>query len=239
MNSKRPKLKTFTRKYLHYPMLGFYWLVSHKKRLLIVFGGILVSFITFIFVLNTYYSHKLEPYTFNAFQAGNLEHRETAIILGAGLVDNQTPSLMLQDRLDVGYQMLILKKVDKLILSGDNGELTHNEPQVMRNYLVNKGIDPDVLIPDYAGFRTYDTCYRAKAIFGQNKVYIITQDFHITRAIFLCKSMGIDTLGITADLHQYPDVWLNVFRDNIGMVNAFFDIKVLKPIPTLGDAIHI
>jgi SanA protein len=219
-------------------LLKDYW----KKIISCIVLGILFFCLTTIGI-NMYYASKLSSYIKNASEIDTLETRDVAVVLGAGLLEDNTPSLMLRDRLDTAYNLLAAGKVKKLILSGDNRQIQYNEPQSMINYLLAKKgsykVSEGQLIPDYAGRRTYDTCYRAKEIFSQNKIYIITQDFHILRAVYLCKSLGIDTIGITADLHEYPNVWTNIVRDEIGLLGAIWDTKVAKPKPILGEKINI
>lgn len=220
-------------------LTGLRLLKRIKKPFFVSVISVFIFLLASTFLINTYYNNKLEPFIKNAADVETLDYRYSAIILGAGLDEDTKPSEMLQDRLDVGYQLLRLGKVSKLILSGDNREESHNEPQSMKDYLVNKGIDPNKLVLDPEGLRTYDSCYRAKNIYGQDKAFIISQDFHIVRAVFLCKSVGIDTIGITADLHDYPNIFWNVIRDYIGMVNAFWDIKVSRPTQLQGEKIQI
>jgi|GEM_PF-641359 len=220
-------------------LLSYKFFVNNKKKIFLSVGVVVLLFFVLDIFLNVFYDVRLSNYIKNYSDSENLEYRYTALILGAGINEDGTPSAMLKDRLDVGYGLLKLGKVSKLILSGDNREVNHNEPEVMKQYLVKKGISEYKLVLDYAGRRTYDSCYRAKAIFGQDKIYVVTQDFHITRAVFLCKSVGIDTIGITSDLQSYPYLWTNVLRDYLGMFSAFFDAKIWKPVPVLGNQIQI
>ena len=203
--------------------------------LLIIFLIIGVSIAT----LNIFNSIRLNQYIKNTYEIDSLQPRNTALILGAGLNADTSPSSMLKDRLDIGYILLQKHLVKNLILSGDNRQENYNEPEAMKNYLIKRGVPAKQLIEDFAGRRTYDSCYRAKQIFGQDKMYVVTQNFHILRSVFLCRSLGIDTIGITADLHNYPDVFLNQLRDNLGLVEAFWDIKITHPLPILGPQIQI
>ena len=215
------------------------FLVKKFKISLISLLITLISIIAFVFIINLYYINKLSPSIKNFYEIDNLEHRNVALILGAGINSDKSPSLMLKDRLEVGFTLYKKGIVSKLLVSGDNRLENYNEPEAMKNYLLHKGVPESNIIEDFAGRRTYDSCYRTKAIFGQTKIYVVTQDFHITRSVFLCKSLGIDTIGVTSDLQAYSGIFFNQIRDYIGIVEAFWDVKVSKPIPVLGDPISI
>lgn len=222
-----------------YSLVTWRFLVLYRKKIFTYLLIVVLAILTFTFALNLFYTTRLDKYVKNISDIESLDPRYSALILGAGLTENGSPSAILKDRLDTGVILLKTQKVKRLILSGDNRTADYNEPQAMINYLVKQGISPSVLVADYAGRRTYDSCYRAKEIFGQDKIFVITQDFHITRSVFLCKSVGIDTIGIVADKQSYPDALWNDIRDYFGLIGAFWDAKVWKPTPVLGEKIPI
>jgi vancomycin permeability regulator SanA len=123
-----------------------------------------------------------------------------ALVLGAGLKPDGTPSPALQARLDDAARLYQLGKVKALLVSGDNGTVTHDEPTAMRDYLVAQGVPAGKVIRDYAGFDTWDSCVRAKKIFGVDRALVVTQQYHLPRAVFLCRRAGIDADGV-ADPH--------------------------------------
>lgn len=134
---------------------------------------------------------------------------KVAIVFGAGLVSGY-PSKVLAARLDESIVLYKAEKITKILVSGDNRELDYNEPQAMTQYLIDNGVNSTDIIKDYAGFRTVDTCFRAKNVFNVNSAYIISQPFHLPRAKWLCNSKGIDTitvgaknLPISATIYQY------------------------------------
>ena len=159
-----------------------------------------------------------------------------AIIFGAGLRRDGTPTAMLRDRVLTGAGLYFSGKVEKLLMSGDNRFVDYNEPESMRQFALSLGVPDEAIVLDYAGRRTYDTCYRAKAIFGVEHALLVTQGFHLPRAVFLCNMLGMDTLGVEA-IHCYwngsPFVW-NV-REQFATVAAFLDLYVSSPLPVLGD----
>ena len=160
-----------------------------------------------------------------------------AIIFGAGLRRDGRPTAVLRDRVETGVQLYFDGKVEKLLMSGDNQVVEYNEPEAMRQYALDLGVPDQDIVLDYAGRRTYDTCYRAKSIFGVNSALLVTQKFHLPRALFLCNSLGMDTLGVEANNRNYWGGALVVWniREHLATLNAFMDIFVDKPLPILGN----
>jgi len=159
-----------------------------------------------------------------------------AIVFGAGLTRGGYPTAVLRDRVETAAQLYFAGKVQKLLMSGDNRSDNYNEPGAMSQYALSLGIPADAIVLDYAGRRTYDTCYRAKAIFGLNSALLVTQQFHLPRALFLCNALGIQALGVEANnLHYFPLLLLiwNI-REQLATVGAFVDVYLIKPIPVLG-----
>jgi SanA protein len=159
-----------------------------------------------------------------------------AIVFGAGLTRGGYPTAVLRDRVETAAHLYFAGKVQKLLMSGDNRSDNYNEPGAMSEYALSLGIPADAIVLDYAGRRTYDTCYRAKAVFGLNSALLVTQQFHLPRALFLCNALGIQALGVEADnLHYFPLLLLiwNI-REQLATVGAFVDVYVSKPIPVLG-----
>lgn len=169
----------------------------------------------------------------------DLPKRKVAIVFGAGVSSDNTPSPILRDRLKVAIDLFKSGKVEKIIMSGDNRFKNYNEPEVMINYAIENGIPRKDLQPDYAGRRTYDTCIRAKLIFGLNEAILITQSFHLTRALYTCNSLGINSIGIPSDLSSYPDILYLQTRDIFAYTKAILDINIINPEVVLGEEIEI
>lgn len=162
--------------------------------------------------------------------------RRVAIIFGAGLRRDGTPTAMLRDRVLTGAELYFSGKVEKLLMSGDNRFEDYNEPESMRQFALSLGVPDEAIVLDYAGRRTYDTCYRAKAIFGVESALLVTQGFHVPRAVFLCNMLGMDTLGVEATRCYWngsPFRW--DVREQFATVVAFLDLYVSSPLPVLGD----
>jgi SanA protein len=160
-----------------------------------------------------------------------------AIVLGAGLQRDGTPSPVLRDRVETAAELYFAGKVEKLLLSGDNRFLYYNEPGAMRSYALSLGVPDDDLVLDYAGRRTYDTCYRARAIFGVQEAIIVTQTFHLPRALYLCRQLGLSVTGISADRRRYdpgPYLYWNL-REVPATLVAMWEVNFTHPLPVLGQ----
>jgi SanA protein len=159
-----------------------------------------------------------------------------AIVFGAGLTRDGQPTLILRDRVKTAVQLYLSGKVEKLLMSGDNQGVGHDEPGAMRNYAVSLGVPATAIVLDNSGDRTYDTCYRAKAIFGLDSALLVTQQFHLPRALFLCNMLGIQAVGVDANNYRYwpPLMLIWNIREQLATVGAFVDVYLIKPVPALG-----
>lgn len=148
-----------------------------------------------------------------------------AIVFGAGIRKDGTPSKYLKDRLDAGIDLYNNKKVKRILLSGDNGSKRYDELEVMKNYCLKAGIPASDIFVDYAGFDTYSTVYRAKDLFKVNEAIMVTQQYHLERAIFLGKKMGIASVGYAADNGSYQRAKKNEIREQLALVKSFVDVS--------------
>ena len=162
--------------------------------------------------------------------------RRVAIVFGAGLWRDGSPTPILQDRVETGAKLYFAGKVEKLLMSGDNSSTYYNEPQAMRQYALSLGVPDAAIVLDYAGRRTYDSCYRAKEIFRVEQAILVTQKFHLARALFLCNALGLDGVGVEANNHTYLKSSLVLWnlRELPATLTAFADI-LTRPQPILGD----
>lgn len=160
-----------------------------------------------------------------------------AIVFGAGLLRDGSAGPVLSDRVETAVQLYEAGKVDKLLMSGDNRFLYHNEPEAARQYALRRGVPAEDIVLDYAGRRTYDTCYRAKYIFGVEQAILVTQPFHMPRSLFLCNWFGVDATGVEANnryfLKRSRAYWN--FRETFAVFQAAWDVLVAKPTPVLGE----
>jgi len=173
----------------------------------------------------------------NTFDPASVPVAQVALVPGAGITTDGRPTLALRDRIDGAIDLYRAGKVKKILMSGDNSTIYYNEPGVMANYAISQGIPKSDIVLDYAGRRTYDTCYRAKAIFGLESVIITTQKYHLPRMVFLCEQLGLNASGITVKQSDYllnHYVFWNV-REVLATLSAYIDIYILKPEPILGS----
>lgn len=161
---------------------------------------------------------------------------QCAIILGAGIVDENTPTPMLRDRLDTGILLYKHGLVPKLLLTGDNGTEEHNEIHVMLNYCLDAGIPEEDIYCDHAGFSTYDSMYRAKEIFQVERAVIVTQTYHEYRSLYIASKMDMKCTGVSSDQETYSGQPVRELREILARVKDFFKCFVM-PAATLGGDI--
>ena len=164
-----------------------------------------------------------------------------AVVFGAGLTRSGEPTPALYDRVATAVDLYQRGLVNKLLLTGDNRFVDYNEPEAMRRTAVKLGVPDEDLVLDYAGRRTYDSCYRARAIFGVNRAILVTQAFHLDRAMYLCIALGIDSVGVIADRRNYSagsQTWWSI-REAAATAAAWLDVNVIKPTPVLGQEMPI
>jgi SanA protein len=159
------------------------------------------------------------------------------IVFGAGLQRDGSPSPVLKDRVKTAVDLYFSGKVEKLLFSGDNRFVDYNEPGAMRTYAVSLGVPEDAIVLDYAGRRTYDTCYRAKYIFGVDQAILVTQSYHLPRALFICNSLGVQSVGVAANHRTYSHSSLLAWnvRELPASLEALWDVWISHPLPVMGD----
>lgn len=167
----------------------------------------------------------------------NSPSAQAAIVFGAGLTRDGRPTPVLRDRVATAVDLYFAGKVEKLLMSGDNRQITYNEPAAMREYAISLGVPHEDIVLDYAGQRTYDTCYRARAIFGLDDVLLVTQAYHLPRALLTCGGLGLDAQGVNADRREYRTRSLNFWRmREVGAtLVAVVDVYITRPQPILGE----
>jgi SanA protein len=159
------------------------------------------------------------------------------IIFGAGLWRDGSPTPVLQDRVLAGAQLYFAGKIKKLLMSGDNSYIDYNEPEAMRQYALELGVPDQDIVLDYAGRRTYDTCYRARYIFGVTEALLITQKFHLPRAIYICNQIGLSSEGVIADtrVYRFPGRVIWQIRELPASLVGMWEVHVSHPKPIMGD----
>lgn len=171
----------------------------------------------------------------------DMPRQPVAVVFGAGVWPNGTLSLILRERMDAAIELYEAGAVQKLLLSGDNRIETYNEPESMLAYAVASGVPRDDIVLDYAGRRTYDTCYRARDIFGLSAATLITQQYHLPRALATCRGLGVEAIGYRANRYEHQGYYLIVYRlrEIPALWRAWWDLYVARPAPVLGDPLPI
>lgn len=168
-----------------------------------------------------------------------LDNIDCILVLGAGIIDNKRPTLMLKDRLNKSIELYKKGFYKKIIMSGDHSSIEHNEVIIMKNYAIKRGIPSEDIFMDHAGFCTYDSIYRAKEIFGVKKMIIVTQKYHLYRSIFIANKLGIESFGIKSDARTYNRMPYHFIREILARCKNYFKcVFKVKP-KLLGDKISL
>lgn len=167
----------------------------------------------------------------------NVPPRRVAIVFGAGLRRDGSASPVLRDRVTTAADLYHSGKVEKLLMSGDNSSPGHNEPAAMRDFAINLSVPEEDIVLDYAGRRTYDTCFRARDIFDVGSAILVTQGFHLPRALYTCNALGIPAIGVPADQRQYRRASLAFWnlRESVATAVALWEVHISQPQPILGN----
>lgn len=202
--------------------------------------GITIIIIIVIIVLgiNLYVKKSTSKQIMNENDSAKLSDVDCIIILGAGIWGDK-PSPMLEDRLLEGIKLYQNNVSDKIIMSGDHGRKEYDEVNIMKNYAIEKGIPSENIFMDHAGFSTYESIYRAKDIFEAKKVVIVTQEYHLYRALYIANQLGLEAYGVGADPRQYVGATYRELREILARDKDFIKC-IFKPEPTyLGDTIPV
>lgn len=168
-----------------------------------------------------------------------LENIDCLLVLGAGIINNERPTLMLKDRLDKSIELYKKGLSKKIIMSGDHSKKNHDEVGIMKKYAIDRGIPSEDIFMDHAGFCTYDSIYRAKEIFGANRIIIITQKYHLYRSIYIANKLGIESFGIKSDARIYTKMPYHFVRECLARCKNFFKCALKAKPKYLGEKISL
>lgn len=161
------------------------------------------------------------------------------LVLGAGVRDDGSPSHMLADRISTAVSLYNAGVSDKLLMSGDHGRKDYDEVNCMKDNAMSAGVPSEDIFMDHAGFSTYDSLYRAKAVFGAERVIIVTQEYHLYRALYIAKSLGIEAVGVSADIRSYGGQQIRDIRELLARTKDYM-FTLIKPKPKyLGESIDL
>ena len=189
-----------------------------------------------VFGIDFYVRKSTEDNIYKIKEAGS--GYDCVLVLGCA-VWGEKPSHMLEDRLLIGIELCKLGASDKLLMSGDHGSDEYDEVNVMKKFATDRGLAPEDVFMDHAGFSTYESMYRARDIFKVKKVLIVTQDYHLPRAIYVAQKLGLEADGVACNLREYGGQEFRDIREILARAKDFF-YSVFKPEPTyLGEEIPI
>ncbi len=180
---------------------------------------------------------RLETKKYISETIAEVPHTDSAVILGASTLKNGSLSAVLKHRVDTAIELYEKKKVNKILVTGDNGTLSYNEVNPVRIYLLEKGIPDKDIFLDHAGFDTYSSMYRARDIFLAGRITIVTQSFHLPRAVYIARMLGMDAYGMSADKSEYKT--RNYVREVFANVKAVMDLVLKREPKYLGDEIPL
>ncbi len=161
------------------------------------------------------------------------------VVLGCKVKENGAPSDMLRDRIIRGVELYRLGAAPKIIMSGDHGRKSYNEVGVMKDFAIGEGVPSEDVFMDHAGFSTYETMYRARDVFGAEKIIVVTQEYHLSRAIYIAESLGLDAVGVSSDLETYRGQLRRDVREVLARCKDFA-MCIFKPKPKyLGEVIPV
>jgi vancomycin permeability regulator SanA len=166
-------------------------------------------------------------------------HKQAALVLGAKVWNNGNLSDIFRDRVKTAIELYNTGKVDKILVSGDHGQVEYDEVNTAKEYLLENNIKPEDIFLDHAGFDTYDSLYRAKEIFQADSLIVVTQDFHLPRALYIANKLEIDACGVSADLQRYYGEDARNRREVLAKVKAWLNITFNSKPKYLGDTIPL
>lgn len=214
-----------------------------KRKIIICILCILLCLcilgVSSVLVINAVVKGTVEDQILTAEEAAQLQDVDCILVLGAGVHSDGSPSDMLEDRLRRGVELYDLGAAPKLLMSGDHGREGYDEVDAMKHYAVEQGIASTDVFMDHAGFSTYESMYRAKEVFRAKKIIIVTQEYHLYRALYIAESLGLEAYGVSSDYRSYYGQTARDLREVLARVKDF-GTAIFKPEPTyLGEAIPI
>ena len=201
--------------------------------------AIIITFVVIASIaINVYVIASSRKYIMDAADAAAL-NADCILVLGARVWSGGTLSAMLADRVWTGVELYKAGASDRMLMSGDHGQTEYDEVNYMKRYAVERGVPPEDVFMDHAGFSTYESMYRADYIFQAKKIVVVTQKYHLHRAVYVARALGIEAYGVSATLRPYSSDVYNEAREYLARIKDFFTV-ILRPEPTyLGEAIPI
>lgn len=211
---------------------------SNIVRYILMSIGLVIATIAVVILCNVHILNESENYIIRP-EREVPTGTQAIIVLGAYVRPNGSLSPALRERLDVGLELYRKRVAPKILVTGDHGSQTYNEVQAMKDYLIGNDVPEQDVFMDHAGFDTYDSLYRARDVFGIKQAIVATQEFHLPRAVYIGRSLGMEIYGMDAG-YPYPWWYRMVMREWLARVKAVLDVELLHPQPKfLGPPIDI
>lgn len=210
-----------------------------RRLIVIIIASLLAALFLLFAVINIIVLLSAQSRIVDIEEAKALGSFDCILVLGAGVWRNNRPSHVLEDRLKIGIEAYCAGVSDKLLMSGDHGRNNYDEVNVMKSFAMDCGIPSENIFMDHAGFSTYESMYRARDVFSAHRVLIVTQKFHMYRALYIANALGLEAYGLTSDLRDYANATYSQLRESLARVKDFFMV-IFKPLPTyLGEVLPV
>jgi vancomycin permeability regulator SanA len=211
-----------------------------RKTVFIILVGLVLAAALFIAVFNAVVIASAAPYIHDITDIDSLESADCILVPGALVYGDGHLSWVLQDRVDYAIQLYNAGKAPKLLFSGDHGQTDYDEVNAMKDYAVAQGVPEDDIFLDHAGFSTYESMYRARDVFCASRVIVVTQAFHLSRAVYDARQLGLSAEGVASNPRRYGNELKDALRESLARVKDFFCVNLFHPLPKyLGEAIPI
>ena len=217
--------------------------MKQRKKIILwavaILAGLGLLALIVVFSLNAMVKNNARDYILTSGQAAELENVDCILVLGCGVRDDGSPSHMLEDRLKRGLELYQLGAAPKLLMSGDHDRKGYDEVATMKAFVMAQGVDSEAVFMDHAGFSTYESMYRARDIFQVKKLIIVSQGYHLYRAVYIARQLGMEAYGVASDYRSYSGQTVRDIREVLARVKDVLTC-LFQPKPTyLGDAIPI
>jgi vancomycin permeability regulator SanA len=207
------------------------------RRLALVVG---LPLILVLLALKVYVAVTTGRYCYD--QIAKVPFHRVGLVFGAAVRPGGRLSPMLADRVNAAIELYRAGRIHKLLMSGDNSQVNYDEVSAMRQYALDQGIPAEDISLDYAGFSTYESCYRARAIFGVRDVVLVTQQFHLARAVYTCQELGVEAVGYSVrDWGVYSNRVLSFYtlRETLATIKALWQVHITRPLPTFLGPVEV
>lgn len=208
------------------------------KALLLIFAVLVVLAVIVVAIINLHVKAKTSDRVYVVSTVPR-DNYDAALVLGCGVYNNEYPSPLLRERLDAAVELFHEGVVNKLIMSGDHGQDNYNEVAVMKKYAIDEGVPSEAIFMDHAGFSTYESVFRARDIFMADSVLIVSQEYHVYRALYVAEALGLEAYAVSADKTRLSGQTARDLREILAR-NKDFIFSIIKPEPTyLGEPISL